>query len=107
MGKAGYSAEKYTSSFLCSAPAEDPRIVAAFIIHEPDKKWADEHNLSHYGGAVAAPGATKMLERCLAYLQVPPSPELMPPPPTIAKVLYSFDPKVYRQKPKKEVVDVR
>jgi cell division protein FtsI (penicillin-binding protein 3) len=100
-GKHGYSATRYNSSFICGAPAEDPRIVAAFIIHEPDK------SLAHYGGAVAAPGAVKMLERTLAYLQVPPSPELVPPPPSIAKVLYAFDPKVYKQKPKREMADLR
>jgi cell division protein FtsI (penicillin-binding protein 3) len=97
-GRGGYSADRYTSSFLCGAPAENPRLVAAFIIHEPDKQWATQNNLSHYGGAVAAPGATRMLERCLAYLQVPPSPELQPPPPGIASVLYGFDPKVYKAK---------
>jgi cell division protein FtsI (penicillin-binding protein 3) len=100
-GKHGYSATRYNSSFICGAPAEDPRIVAAFIIHEPDK------SLAHYGGAVAAPGAVKMLERTLAYLQIPPSPELVPPPPSIAKVLYAFDPKVYKQKPKREMADLR
>ena len=88
-------------------PAESPRLVVAFIIHEPDKKWATEHHLSHYGGAVAAPGAMRMMERSLAYLGVPPSPELPPPPPEVAKKLDHFDPKVYKVKPAKEVAEAR
>jgi cell division protein FtsI/penicillin-binding protein 2 len=89
-GGRGYSDSKYTSSFLAGAPAEDPRIVVAFIIHEPDKK------LAHFGGAVSAPGASKLIDRILTYLQVPPSPELQPPPAYIAGKLYNYDPKVYR-----------
>jgi cell division protein FtsI/penicillin-binding protein 2 len=89
-GGKGYSSEKFTSSFLAGAPAEDPRLVVAFIIHEPDKK------IAHYGGAVAAPGAGRLIDRALTYLQVPPSPDLEPPPPYIASKLYNFDPKAYR-----------
>jgi cell division protein FtsI/penicillin-binding protein 2 len=100
-GRGGYSDSKYTSSFLCGAPAENPQVVAAFIIHEPDK------SLAHYGGTVSAPGAVKMIERILAYQQVPPSPELQPPPAGIAAKLVNFDPKVYKQKDKVvQVVDV-
>jgi cell division protein FtsI/penicillin-binding protein 2 len=84
-GKGGYSDSKYTSSFLCGAPVENPQVVAAFVIHEPDK------SLAHYGGTVSAPGAVKMLERILAYQQVPPSPELQPPPAGIAAKLVNFD----------------
>ena len=69
--------------------------MAAFIIHEPDKAWAQSQNVTHYGGAVAAPGATRMLERSLAYLQVPPSPPLPLPPPDVQKVLYQFSRKAY------------
>ncbi len=71
MGKAGYSDTKYNSSFICAAPAENPRLVVAFIVHEPSAKV-------HFGGQVAAPGAKRFLERTLTYLQVPPSPELAP-----------------------------
>jgi cell division protein FtsI/penicillin-binding protein 2 len=94
-GKAGYSADKYTSSFMCAAPAENPRLVCVMIVHEPDAEYATAHGMSHYGGAVAAPGATKALERSLAYLQVPASPDLPIPPPQIANVLYEFNPKLY------------
>jgi len=65
--------------------------VVAFVIHEPDK------SIAHYGGTVSAPGATKLIERSLTYLQAPPSPQLAPPPPQVAAVLYQFNPKVYRR----------
>jgi len=96
-GKAGYE-EKYTSSFLAGAPYENPRVVIAFIIHEPDKAHCLANGLSYYGGAVAAPGASRVLERTLAYLQVPASPDLPLPPPDVAAVLYNFNAKQYERK---------
>ena len=89
-GKRGYAATKYTSSFLCGAPYENPRIVVAFIIHEPDR------SIAHYGGRVSGPGALRLVERTLSYLQVPPSPPLNPPPPHIANTLVNFDLKKYQ-----------
>lgn len=89
-GRSGYSLTRFNSSFLCAAPAEEPRLVVGMFVHEPDK------SLAHYGGSVAAPFATKIIERALTYLQVPPSPELQPPPPQIASVLYEFNPNVYK-----------
>jgi cell division protein FtsI/penicillin-binding protein 2 len=94
-GKHGYNDSKYTSSFMGAAPAENPRLVITMVIHEPDIAFANEHGLSHYGGSVAAPGASRVLERSLAYMQVPASPDLPIPPPQIANVLYAFDAKLY------------
>ena len=37
----------------------------------------------------------RVLERSLAYLQVPASPDLPPPPPEIARTLVNYDEKVY------------
>jgi cell division protein FtsI/penicillin-binding protein 2 len=88
-GRGGYSDEAYTSSFIGGAPAENPQVVIAMIIHEPDKSKA------HFGGTVSAPAASHALERILAYLQVPASPDLPIPPPNISNVLYNFDPKLY------------
>ncbi len=85
-----YNQETYTSSFIGGAPYENPRLVIAFILHEPDREKG------HYGGLVSAPAASRVLERSLAYLQVPASPELAPPPAKIANVLYGYDPKLYR-----------
>jgi cell division protein FtsI/penicillin-binding protein 2 len=85
-----YNDSKYTSSFMSGAPFEDPRIVVVMIIHEPDKE------LAHYGGTVAAPGASRLIERALAYLQVAPSPDLPLPPPQVAAVLQNYQEKLYR-----------
>ena len=88
-----YSKTKYTSSFICAAPAENPRLVVAFIVHEPDKASG------YYGGTVTAPGAKHFLERALTYLQVPSSPELQPPPENISHLLWNFEAKAYKRKP--------
>lgn len=92
-GKKGYSPTRFNSSFIGGAPAEDPRLVIAMVIHEPDRK------LGHYGGAVSAPAAVRSLERALAYLQVAASPDLPLPPPQVAGVLVNYNPKVYRRPP--------
>ena len=84
-----YNEENYTSSFIGGGPYENPRLVVAMVIHDPDK------SLAHFGGTVAAPAASKVLERSLSYLQVEPSPDLPLPPPAIVDALYAFDPKLY------------
>ncbi len=91
ISQAGGYAEKYHSSFICGAPFENPRIVVAMVIHEPDRK------LAHFGGTVSAPGGGRIVERTLSYLQVPASPELPPPPPSIGTVLHNFNPDIYHQ----------
>ena len=91
-GRGGYSDSKYNSSFLGGAPAEHPRLVIAMIVHEPEKSKA------HYGGWVAAPGASRVLQRSLAYLQIPASPDLPMPPPAVMSKLVNFDPKQYDRK---------
>ncbi len=84
----GYSDHLFNSSFIAGCPAENPRLVVAFIVHKP-------HTDVHYGGSVAGPGASRMLERCMAYLQVPASPELPLPPASIQTVLWEFNPRLY------------
>ncbi len=94
VAKAGsYNESSYTSSFVGGAPAENPRVVIALIIHEPDR------GIAHYGGVVSAPAAGRVIERTLAYLQVPASPDLPLPPSRIADVLYGFNPNQYKRKP--------
>jgi cell division protein FtsI/penicillin-binding protein 2 len=88
-GHGGYSLTRFNSSFIAMAPYEHPRLVVAFIIHEPDK------SIAHYGGAVAAPGACHFLERALTYLNVPPSPDLPLPPDEVARVLFDYSDKAY------------
>lgn len=90
-GRGGYNNSRYNSSFVAGAPEKDPRIVVAFVIHEADRK------LAYYGGDVAAPGAGRLIDRVLTYLQVPPSDDLQPPPPQIAAKLYNFNAKEYRR----------
>ncbi|MCC7349274.1 MAG: penicillin-binding protein 2 [Phycisphaerales bacterium] len=92
-GKKGYSPTRFNSSFIGGAPAEDPRLVIAMVVHDPERK------LGHYGGTVTAPAAVRTLERALAYMQVSASPDLPLPPPQIAGVLVNYDPKVYRRPP--------
>ncbi len=84
-----YSEQAFNSSFVGGAPAESPALVIAFIVHEPDRQKG------HYGGVVSAPGAMHVLERSLAYLQVPSSPDLTLPPPNVANVLYAYDANLY------------
>jgi cell division protein FtsI/penicillin-binding protein 2 len=97
-GKAGYSPTRFNSSFIAGAPYEHPRLVIAFIIHDPNKAKA------HYGGWVAAPGASRTLQRALAYLNEPPSPDLPLPPANVASLLVDYKPSLYDRKPK-EVAD--
>jgi cell division protein FtsI (penicillin-binding protein 3) len=89
-GRGGYSDSRYNSSFIAGAPAEEPRVVLCFVVHEPDRK------IGHYGGDVAAPGAGRLIDRVLTYLQVDASPDLDPPPPHLAAKLYNFNAKEYR-----------
>ena len=96
-GKKGYSLTRFNSSFIAGAPAENPRLVIAYIIHDPSKE-------AHYGGDVAGPGASQVLQRSLAYLQVPRSPDLPMPPDSVIGVLKDFKPAVYSREPKKNVV---
>ena len=93
-GKAGYSSTRFNSSFLGGAPAERPRLVIAFVVHDPDKAKA------HYGGWVAAPGASRVLTQSLTYLQVPPSPDLPLPPESVAAKLAVYTPRCYSRDPK-------
>ncbi len=77
-----YDQVHYTASFLGGAPLEDPRLVICLVVRNPDKAKG------HYGGLVAAPAASRILERALTYLQVPKSGPVPPPPPSVAAVLY-------------------
>lgn len=55
---------KYTSSFAGFAPARDPRLLVSIVVDQPRRG-------GHYGGTVAAPAASDVLARSLAYLRVP------------------------------------
>ncbi|MBV8780072.1 MAG: penicillin-binding protein 2, partial [Phycisphaerae bacterium] len=84
-----YNEQSFTSSFVGGAPYEDPQLIVAMIIHEPDR------TKGHYGGVVSAPAATHVLERSLAYMQVPASPDLPLPAANVASVLWEYDANLY------------
>ena len=60
-----YAANKYRAWFVGMAPINDPRIVVAVMIDEPSKG-------SYFGGAVAAPVFSQVVQQTLRTLGVPP-----------------------------------
>lgn len=57
------SANKYISSFLGFAPADDPQVLGLVVIHNPQGVY--------YGGTIAAPVMKDIFENVLPYLEVP------------------------------------
>ncbi len=66
-----YAAHKYISSFVGFAPVSDPRVVIAVMIDEPS-------NGQYYGGAVAAPAFSQVMQGALRRLGVPPDAPMKP-----------------------------
>jgi cell division protein FtsI/penicillin-binding protein 2 len=61
----GYSSNRFVCSFVCGAPADNPRALVLVLVDEPTV------GTSHYGGTVAAPAASRILEKTLLHLRVP------------------------------------
>jgi cell division protein FtsI/penicillin-binding protein 2 len=59
-----YSETKYVASFIGFAPAQDPRLLVAVIVDQPQGDY--------YGGSVAAPAFGEIAGFALPYLGVPP-----------------------------------
>jgi cell division protein FtsI (penicillin-binding protein 3) len=59
----GYSETKYVASFIGFAPAQNPQLLAAVIVDEPQGEI--------YGGSVAAPAFGQIAEYALPYLGIP------------------------------------
>lgn len=59
----GYSDTKYVASFIGFAPAQNPQLLAAVIVDQPQGEI--------YGGSVAAPAFGQIAEFALPYLGVP------------------------------------
>jgi cell division protein FtsI/penicillin-binding protein 2 len=59
-----YSETKYVASFIGFAPAEDPKLLIAVIVDQPQGEI--------YGGSVAAPAFGRIAQFALPYLGVPP-----------------------------------
>ena len=60
----GYSETKFVASFIGFAPAQDPKLLAAVIVNQPQGEI--------YGGSVAAPAFGKIAAFALPYLGVAP-----------------------------------
>ena len=56
------SANKYISSFVGFAPADDPQVLALVVIHNPKGIY--------YGGTIAAPVTRTIFENILPYLGI-------------------------------------
>lgn len=61
-----YEKHRYISSFVGVAPVDNPKLVIAVVIQEPQGK-------DYLGGAVAGPVFSKIMEESLRFLNVPPS----------------------------------
>lgn len=59
----GYSNSRHVCSFVCGAPADDPRVLVLVMVDEPTAQGA------HYGGTVAAPTAKSILLDALSRSQ--------------------------------------
>src|SRR6266516_4878369 len=56
----GYSKSEYVASFVGFAPAQDPRLLVAVVVNQPQG--------SYYGGIVAAPAFGEIAKFALPYL---------------------------------------
>lgn len=65
----GYSRSLHVSSFVCGAPAENPRAIVMVSVDEPSVTVNGEH----FGGSVAAPAAGRLLKQVLEYYRIPPA----------------------------------
>jgi cell division protein FtsI/penicillin-binding protein 2 len=54
-----YASDRHVCSFVCGAPAEEPRMMVLLVVDEPTV------GQPHFGGTVAAPSASRILERAL------------------------------------------
>jgi cell division protein FtsI (penicillin-binding protein 3) len=67
----GYAAHKYRSWFVGLAPISDPRLIVAVMVDEPN-------NGKYYGGLVAAPVFSQLVQQSLRLMGVPPDMEVKP-----------------------------
>nr|WP_243748412.1 penicillin-binding protein 2 [Roseateles toxinivorans] len=67
----GYASNKYRSWFVGLAPISNPRLIVAVMVDEPT-------NGKYYGGLVAAPVFSQVVQQSLRLLGVPPDLEVKP-----------------------------
>ena len=77
----GYASNKYRSWFTGMAPINHPRVVVAVMIDEPS-------NGQHFGGAVAAPVFSQIVQQVLRIMDV--QPDVAVKPQIVAAVEESF-----------------
>jgi len=65
-GEGGYVDGAYTGSFVGGAPVSRPRVLCLISIYWPQR------SKGYYGSTVAAPYVRKVLQKTLAYWNVPP-----------------------------------
>jgi cell division protein FtsI (penicillin-binding protein 3) len=68
----GYSKTQYVASFVGFAPAQDPRLLVAVVVDEPQGDY--------YGGTVAAPAFGEIAKFALPYLKIAPDQADTAPP---------------------------
>ncbi len=74
----GYSSNKYRSWFVGMAPIDNPRIIVAVMVDEPS-------NGVYYGGSVAGPVFSQVVQQTLRMMNV--APDLDVKPRVVAKAL--------------------
>ncbi|MEO7152501.1 MAG: penicillin-binding transpeptidase domain-containing protein, partial [Burkholderiaceae bacterium] len=67
----GYASKKYRSWFVGMSPINQPRIVVAVMVDEPTAG-------QYFGGAVAAPVFSQVVQQTLRMMNVPPDLEVKP-----------------------------
>jgi cell division protein FtsI (penicillin-binding protein 3) len=67
-----YPRNRYVVSFVGFVPVERPALLGIVVVDDPKVEAKTE-----YGGAIAAPLFRRIAARTLAYLEVPPNPELL------------------------------
>jgi stage V sporulation protein D (sporulation-specific penicillin-binding protein) len=65
-GQGGYIDGAFTGSFIGGAPASHPVLLCLVSVYWPDR------SKGHFGATVAAPYVKTVLEKSLAYMNVPP-----------------------------------
>jgi cell division protein FtsI (penicillin-binding protein 3) len=81
LGAGGYEHDKYVGSFVGMVPASNPRLIMAVMIDEPN-------NGEYYGGSVAAPVFSAVMNDVLRMLVIPQDGNPVPvtPPADAAEV---------------------
>lgn len=73
LGERGYEHDKYVGSFVGMVPASNPRLIMAVMIDEPS-------NGEYYGGSVAAPVFSAVMNDVLRMLVIPQDGSALPVP---------------------------